>query len=180
MSVITFPSPFAREYEAAVVEEIPSDAPVYYFPEKRSERPLLVRFTLPGGSSWVGGFGAGTLATRACSGVFASPASRRACVVSCGRVYAVDVEHPERTTVVLPELVTQVVPDVAASILLLADPWQLHGYGADGLKWSSGRIAIEGLTVVAVDAETAVVRVEDADGEVEKRKVDVRTGRVVE
>lgn len=70
MSVITFPSPFGREYEAAVLEEIPSDATVRYFPE-RGERPLLVRFTLPDGSCWVGGFGAGTLATRACSGVFA-------------------------------------------------------------------------------------------------------------
>ena len=179
MTVITSLSPFGQEYEAVVLEEIPSDAPVRYFPEARSERPLLVRFALPDGSSWVGGFGAGTLATRACSGVFASPASRRACVVSRGRVYTVDVEHPDRTTVVLPELVMQVVPDVAAGILLLADPWQLHGYAADGLKWSSGRIAIEGLTVLAADAQTAVVRIEDADGEVEERKVDVRTGSLV-
>ncbi|MGH7297512.1 MAG: hypothetical protein ACRELB_21425 [Polyangiaceae bacterium] len=162
-----------------MLEEIPGDAPIRYFPETRSERPLLVRFRLPDGSSWVGGFGAGRLAARACSGVFASPSPKRACVVSGGRVYAVDVEHPDRTTVVVPELVMQVVPDVVAGLLLLADPWQLHGYAADGLKWSSGRIAIEGLSVLAADAQTALVCMENADGELEERKVDVRTGRLV-
>ena len=170
------PLSFEQEYDVVVLEELPSDATVHYFPE-RSERRIFVRFALPNGGSWLGGFGAGTLTRRACNGVFASPAARRACVVSCGRVYAVDVENPVRTTVVVPELIMQVVPDVAAGLLLLADPWQLYGYGANGLEWSSGRIAIEGLTVVAADAQTALVQMEDADGEIEERTIDIRTGR---
>lgn len=177
MSAVTPVSTFARSYEADVLDAIPSDATVHDFPKAKSERALLVRFTLPDGASWLGGFAAGSLAARACSGVFASPSPTCACVVSCGRVYAVDVAHPERTTVVLPELVTQALPDVPAGLLLFADPWEIHAYGIEGLAWSSGRIAIDGLTMVSADARTVVVRVEDADGEAEERRLDVRTGR---
>jgi hypothetical protein len=178
--IINSSSSFGRNYDAEVIEEIPGAGPIRYFSEVRCERPLLVRFTLPTGPSWVGGFGAGSLAERACSGVFASPSPTQAYVVSNGRAYVVDVEHPDRTAVVLFELVMQVVPDVPARVLLFADPWQLYAYAVDGLKWSSGRIAIEGLTVLAVDAQTAVVGMEDADGEWVERKVDVRTGALRE
>jgi len=170
-------SSFERAYGVDVLGEIPGDGQIHYFPEARSESPLMVRFTLPDGSSWSGGFGAGALAVRACTGVFASPSLDRACVVSRGRVYAVDIAEPRTTTVVLPELVMQVVPDVSAGVLLLADPWQLHAYGADGLQWSTDRIAIEGFTILAADDRMVVVRVEDADGEFEELRIDVRTGR---
>jgi len=103
----------------------------------------------------------------------------RACVVSRGRVYAVEVAEPETVTIVQPELVMQVVPDVAAGVLLFADPWQIHAYGADGLKWSTDRIDIEGLTILEADARVIVVRMEDADGELEERKIDVQTGHLV-
>ncbi|MBX3263012.1 MAG: hypothetical protein KF782_25275 [Labilithrix sp.] len=91
----------------------------------------------------------------------------------------VDVEDPRATALLVPELIMQVVPDTSAGVLLLADPWELHAYAADGLKWSSGRLSVEGLTVVAVDERAVLVRVEDADGELEERRIDVQTGRLL-
>src|SRR5437879_6030130 len=90
---------FAHQYSAEVLRDIPGDGQIRYIPEESCESPLIVRFTLSDGSSWVGGFGAGTLATRACTGVFASPSSGKACVVSRGCAYAVDVADPDRTTI---------------------------------------------------------------------------------
>ena len=172
-------SPFVSEFDAEVLGEVPGRGEMRYFSDVRCESPLVVRFTSLNGSSWVGGFGAGTLAARACTGVFGSPSPNRACVVSRGRAYLVDVAEPEKTTELLSDLVMQVAPDVAAGVILLADPWQLHAYAADGHRWSTGRIAIEGLTVLAADDRIAVVRAEDQDGEFEERRIDIRTGQLV-
>ena len=170
---------FTREYRAEILEEVPGDGQICYFPEAQCESPLLVRFTLPDGASWVGGFGGGSLAARACTGVFASPSPTQSCVVSRGRAYLVEVREPGETMVLLSELVTQVVADVPAGALLLADPWQLHAYGTAGLSWSSGRIATEGFQVLSADERIVVVRMEDPDGELEDRRIDVRTGQFV-
>lgn len=172
-------SSFDCRYDAEVLGEVPGDGQVRYFPDGRCQSPLLVRFTLPDGSSWVGGFGEGTLAARACSGVFSSPSSTRACVVSRGCAYAVDVADPEATTILVPELVMQVVPHAAEGVLLLADPWELHAWAAGDLEWSTGRIAVEGLIVASVDDRIVVVHVENADGELEERRIDARTGQLV-
>lgn len=171
---------FRSEYGADVLREIPSDGLIRYFPDaNRSESPLLVGFTLGDGSSWFGAFGAGTLAARACTGVFASPSSKRALVVSRGRAYLVDVDEPEKTTVVVPELVMQVVPAIDAQLLLIADPWRLHAFAENGLLWSSDRISVEGLTIVVADEQKVLVRVEDADGEIEECSINIRTGRAL-
>jgi hypothetical protein len=179
MMTNTMPLEFTREYRADILEEVPGSGQICYFPEAQCESPLLVRFTLPDGASWVGGFGAGSLAARACTGVFASPSPTRSCLVSGGRAYLVEVKEPDKTMVLLSELVMQVVADVPAGVLLLADPWQLHAYGAAGLSWSSSRIATEGFQVLSADERMIVVRMEDPDGELEDRRIDVRTGQFV-
>ena len=163
---VTASSSFRQEYEAELIDELPRES-IRYFPEASSTRAMLVRFSLMDGSSWVGGFAEGALAKRACSGVFASPSARHACVVANGCAYTVDVEHPEKTLVIVEELVTQVMPAPAASLLLLADPWQVYACSAEqlaaGSKWASPRLAIDGLKIIAADAWTAVVLVEQEE-----------------
>ena len=167
-----------QAYSAEVLREIPTRGRRFYFADSATTTPLLVRFTLADGTSWHGGFGAGTLATRALTGVFATSSATRACVASSGRAYFVEVEHPEMTEVIIPELVTQVWLDAESGVLLIADPWRIRAYSEVGESWSGDRIAVEGLSILSTDGCVAVVRL-DEDGEGREVKVSLRTGALV-
>ncbi|MFI5299859.1 MAG: hypothetical protein ACHREM_17365 [Polyangiales bacterium] len=172
-------APFAHDYDADVVDELPNDIRAhYFFGQQGSDIALLVRFVCTGGAQWVGGFGGGTLTTVACTSVVASPRAGEAIVVSRGRAYAVDVHNPDRTTVLVSELVMQVVPYFAAGLILFADPWVVRAYGIAGMQWTSKRLSVEGLKIVGLDERGIRVRFENPDGAFEECHIDLRSGEV--
>jgi hypothetical protein len=73
----------------------------------------------------------------------------------------------------------QVVPAIAAGLLLLVDPWEIRAYERGGLAWSTGRLGIEGLAVNALNQEKAVVLCEAADDDFSELTLDLNTGQLI-
>jgi hypothetical protein len=167
---------FPQEYEAFVDTSAAVGA-VQYFPPATRSPAFLVSFRLANGAYWTGGFAPGTLATRACTGVYGAPKPTHASVVANGRAYSCDVAM-QSAVVLVAELVTQVVCAPALGILLIVEPWQIHAYDAFGLRWSAAPPGgSEGIKIGAVNGRLASVVFEDADGDPVSRFLDLKTSK---
>lgn len=143
---LTFPHSYT-----VVPTELSSDGshPPIYFPggtRGGGRDGLLLRFVASSGEEWSGCFAFGDYEL---SGVFATPNSDRACVVSNGTGYWVHVNEPEKSSEVrvFPIRDVRVVTD--AQILLLADFTSLFAFGSDAELWKH-RMCCDDLKISAI------------------------------
>jgi hypothetical protein len=86
------------------------------------------------------------------SGVFACPRADDLLAVAGGYAYLVDTLRPERCVHVGLKPVTTIVAADDDALLLLAGFHNVVAIGAEGVRWESGRLSWEGVTVGEVKA----------------------------
>lgn len=146
-----------NHYHVELADALPrASASVYYFPDRNASAGkdgLLVNVIPSSRDPWTGVFAFGRLATRAKSGIYTGPGETQLCVVSRGSGYIVNVEDPSLFTPVEASPVIDVRPIVERTLIVFATPWELLACGTTGLIWRTGRISVEGLKILEVNAD---------------------------
>jgi hypothetical protein len=136
--------------------------------------PLIARFTLASGQTWVGSFEAGGMGGT--DGIYACPDPSAALVVCDGQGYYIPVTAPARCTVISLDPITQVRP-AGGTAVLLASFSTLAAIGRDGLTWDSERVCLDDLQITAADADDI-----DCTGSfpasTQRLTIDTRTGQI--
>ncbi|RHA37746.1 hypothetical protein [Cellulomonas rhizosphaerae] len=181
---------FSAAFEAEVDPEFPADGdwrrPVYAFDRdgdlqdefvSRWGPPRIVRVQPAHSPEWIGMFAAGGLGVE--SGVFATPAPERLCVVVDGLAYLVNVDSPADGAVIAHNQVHQVVASAETSLLLLVRFIDIVALGADGVAWQSPRLAVDDLRVVEVSAAGIHCTGDLLAGDPDSFVVDPESGLVI-
>jgi hypothetical protein len=156
---------FAPAYDCEIDPELPGDGrwgcPVHSFSRdgsmagesfrSRWGAPLIARFTSADQGMWLGMFEAG--GAGGIDGAYACSDSWAALVISRGRAYLVDVRHPERSTTIPPEPVTQVC-GAGHDLVVLADFSNLTAVGRDGHAWTSERLCLDSLKIISASSSS--------------------------
>ncbi|MGH3117440.1 MAG: hypothetical protein ACRDQ2_10080 [Gaiellales bacterium] len=174
-----FDDAFPAGYEVVVIESAPDDAFVFGRPGSIHSGEVVVEVTTDGGRCWVGAARAGEPSVRgALSGVFSTPAKTGLLLVGRGDAFLVDVNAPERFEAIdTGGPVVAVRPVVDEALLLVASPWVITALGEDGVRWQTGRLAIEGLRLDEVEAGRLAGVADPDDDEPRDFVVDLHTGR---
>ena len=152
---------FARSWSARVLEKPPLIAParqfVYpvYVPgeeDAMARGAMLVEVKPAEGGVFLGTCALGFREASLPSGVWACPRADDLLAVAGGYAYLVDTLRPERCVHVGLKPVTQVVAAVEEELLLLAGFHKVVASGAEGVRWESGRLSWEGVTLGEVKA----------------------------
>ncbi len=184
---------FGRTWEVEVLRTQPLIAPArrYTYPREvvgeeeamaRGALELMVKPQVGGAGGTSGSF----LAT--CSlgfkdpsmptGVWACPRADEMCAVAGGYAYVVDTTAPERVTQIPLRPVTAVRVLEAEGLLVFAGFMSLVAWGAEGLRWETGRLSWEGVTLGAVvDGKLTGTGWEMVSDKELPFAVDLRTGK---
>jgi hypothetical protein len=178
---------FAHSYEVEAMSEIPGsggfDVQVIYFPSPKT-RPehdgLWLKFRAATGLTWIGVFKFGYQSPPAFSRVVTSPEPNRACVLSQGAAFIVNVDDPGiwEEIPLMPVLDIQSIP--GDNLLILSDFTRLAAYGNSGLIWRSPRVCWDGLKILRVSRDTVEGIGYDPTNSITHEShfsVDLKTGR---
>jgi hypothetical protein len=111
------------------------------------------------------------------SGLWSSPKPEEICAVAGGYAYLIDTAAPGRFTMIPYRPVMQIVPVVAAGLLLFAGHRTILAWGRDGQAWESEILSDEGLAILGV--ENGVLRGTGWEMQTDKEipfALDVRSG----
>lgn len=181
---------FAPAYVVEIDPEFPADGRwpcgVFAFdrdgaiaPEfvSRWGAPRVICVTPAASPEWIGMFPSGGLG--GLSGIFATPAPERICVVVDGLAYLVRVTAPGEGAVVAHDTVEQVSSVANPALLLLVRGIDLVALGIDGISWRSARLAVDDLRVIGTEPEGIRCVGDFLSGDLDVIVVDPATGRVV-
>lgn len=148
---------FAHRYSVDPDVSLPSGGdrrPVYYYPgasRLSGKDGVLIEITPADGPSWIGMFAAGDWSGP--TGIYSSPDERSLCVLCGGDGYIVRADDPQIwEEIYSPILEIRVAPEVDLLIFRTLD--SLFAYGKKGFAWHTERIALDGLTIEAVEGYT--------------------------
>lgn len=170
---------FPRSYSLQVLDALPVGAPLRYFPPNRAagQDGLIVRVEPNDADAWIGMFAFGNIDADALTYAGTMPDLRKFYVASRGAGYIIDAANPSswEEVSVIPVMDSRAVP--AAGIVVFANYTELVAYDVDGLKWSTKRLAWDGLRILEVSAHTIVGEYWDIRSEaMERFEVDLATG----
>lgn len=172
-------SQFVAEYRAEVVDLPP--APDYSFSAPGAGARAIVVGVEPWGKPpWTGTFAAPEPGCRTLTALLRTPSLTGLCVVERGTAFRGDVDRPHSFEVVPttgPVVASKALVDDAT--LLLLTPWAITAIEAAGVRWTTERLAIDGLQVgEASDGWVRVVADPDSD-EHRDVSVNVATGEII-
>ncbi|WP_028050500.1 hypothetical protein [Cellulomonas sp. URHD0024] len=139
---------FASEFDVAIVERsggLPDHA---FAAPGAGARAVEVAVEPWGAPMWTATFAAPDLGVRALTAVIGTPSPTGLCVVERGTAFVGDVLEPAVFSVVEtrgPVVDAEELP--ADGLLLLLTPWSITAVGQLGRRWTSERLAIDGLRV---------------------------------
>jgi hypothetical protein len=87
------------------------------------------------------------------SGLWSTPKPEEICAVAGGYAYLIDTVAPERFTMIAYRPVLQVLPALAADLLLFVGHRSILAWGAHGQAWESAKLSDEGITGARVEGE---------------------------
>ena len=171
---------FQANYEANVVQELPPTGErQFYFPtECRGVADPLIRVRPKGQDAWIGLFEPGTVVSGAVTGIYTTPKEEELCVVSRGEGYLIDVNHPGTYRKVEASPITTVLSSLPHELLIFADLWRIIAYGADGVRWRTGRIAIDGIRLQGIHEDLLYGECERIDGAGAEFQIELGTGNI--
>lgn len=123
---------------------------------------LSIEFILENHEAWFGSFEAGSISPNAANGFFRHPDPWKACVVSSGQGYVLDVRNPSDWSEIDLRPIMGVVEHAEAGVLILWDFTRFAAMGADGLRWKTPSISWDGIKDVRVSGDLIVSSVWDA------------------
>lgn len=139
---------FASEFDATVVEH-PGSVPDHVFAAPGAgARVVEIEVEPWGESTWTASFAAPDPGVRALSAILGMPSPTGLCVVERGTAFVGDVLTPDAFGVVKtggPVVAAEEL--VGEGLLLLLTPWAITALDRHGHRWSTNRIAIDGLRV---------------------------------
>jgi hypothetical protein len=173
---------FGGLYECELVDELPGveGMPRFFYPGAIGSGGgdgIMVRVTPEGGGAWIGTFAFGKFGNSAVSKVVTTPNPERLCVVSRGAGYLVSARDPGEWEGVkaIPVIDIRSIP--GAGVLVFASFTDLVAYGAEGIRWRTGRLTWDSMKLVEVTDEKIVGQYWDIRSEETQRfEVDVATG----
>ena len=151
--------PFGRTWSVERLGGVPLIAPARRFTyprvvageEEAMARGALELMVRPAvGGSFLATCSLGFADPRALTGVWGCPAAGWMCAVAGGYAYLVDTAAPERSEQVGLRPVVEVRALEAEQLLVFAGFHAVVAWGEDGLRWQTGRLSWEGVTLGAV------------------------------
>ncbi len=139
---------FEARYEVVTEVGIPPAGEPLWFPAtgRRSADGLVIRVAPEVGPAWTGVFGGGG---GSMSGVLGTPRAGSLLVVSRGDGCMVPADDP-RAFERVPLPVVEVHAAHGHGLLLLVSWTGVLAYGEDGLRWTSKRIADDGVSITGI------------------------------
>ncbi|MGH2770361.1 MAG: hypothetical protein ACRDJF_07565 [Actinomycetota bacterium] len=179
MMDVRFEQVFPAAYAVEVLESVPDDSHVFERPGSSRSGEVAIEVVTDTGQRWVGVAKAGAPSVReALSGAFSTPTKTGLCVVARGDASLVDVDTPERFEILdTAGPVVAVRPVVSDGLLLLASPWAVTALGEDGVRWQTGRLAIERIRLDEIEGGRLAGVADPDDDEPRDFVVDLQTGR---
>ena len=171
---------FDADYDVEPLIDMPSALDYDFHDQDSAPKPdILLKVTEGDGSSWTGGVRAGGPSVGSPStGIYTTPNKKRLLVVARGDAYLIDTQDPtnyEALSTGGP--VVAIKPIKKENVLLLATPWDVTAIGQDGVLWTTGRLAIDGLRLdESQDGRVAGVA-DPRDLEPRDFVIDLRTGQ---
>ena len=177
---------FPRNYDVAVLEAAPPVHPVeklHHYPvelEEGDRAGAYVRVVprQTAGPPWYGFFALGYDSDKVVNTVCSCPDPDTLCVVAGGYGYVVETSAPSRWFRVeqLPVIDLRAEPE--AGLLLFAGFTTITALGSEGVRWTTGRLSWEGVTITRIESGKLQGRAWDAmsDKEVDF-EVDLLTGK---
>ncbi len=147
---------FARSWSAEVLARPPLIAPVrqYVYPQQvpgeedaLARGALVVKVRPANGGSFLGTFALGFREASLPSGLWACPALDTMLAVAGGYAYMVDTTAPERSELLEQRPVTAILAAPDEGLLLLAGFHDVLAVGSEGVRWRTGRLSWEGVTL---------------------------------
>lgn len=171
---------FASEFVATIVD-YPVGGPDHVFAAGGAgARTVLIEVEPWGEPAWSASFAAADPGVSALTRLLGTPAPTALCVVERGTVFLGDVLDPEGFAVVeTPGPVVGAEELVLDGLLLLLTPWSIAAVDADGLRWTTRRIAVEGLRVDESDGSWVRGVADPDDEEPRDFAVELTGGRVL-
>jgi hypothetical protein len=120
--------------------------------DSRWGTPTVLRVEPTAAPAWVGMFAAGGLGRLRV--VVSCPSPTHVAVIADGLAYVVDVEQPQAGALIASDQVQQVVAMPEPPLLLFVRFSEIDALGPDGIEWSSPRLCIDELAVVAVSSDS--------------------------
>jgi hypothetical protein len=171
---------FDADYDVEPLSDLPS-ALDYDFqePDMAPKSDLLLRVTRDDGSSWTGGVRAGGPSLGSPNtGIYTTPNKNRLLAVARGDAYLIDVEDPanyEALSTGGPVVAVKPIP--GENVVLLATPWDVTAIGPDGVLWTTGRLAIDGLRLDESQGGRVAGVADPKDLEPRDFVIDLHTGK---
>lgn len=152
---IQFDSTFPHEYECRLLEELPSNQTLHYYPDgpKGGRDGALVVVSPRARAPWLGMFAFGYASPKSRTGLYSWPVPDRLCVVSSGSGYLVNVNEPAEYESLEVEPILEVLPIGEREIVVFANYTELFSYGRGGLKWKSKRVSWDGFKITTTNSE---------------------------
>ncbi len=85
------------------------------------------------------------------TGLWSAPKPEEICAVAGGYAYLIDTQAPERFMMIPYRPVLQVLPAVAANLLLFVSHYSILAWGRGGQAWESEKLSDEGLTITGTE-----------------------------
>ncbi len=153
---LSFPHCWQAEILVARPSILPPRSFVYPVEAEEVERGALEVIVRPEASFW-----RPFLATCALgfndpavpSGLWSVPNPDELCAVSGGYAYVIDVNEPERFTMIPYRPVLAVRPVASHGLLLFVGHHSILAWGTQGEAWQSGRLSSEGVSPTAIEGD---------------------------
>lgn len=149
---------FPRSYEVALLDEAPPVHPVeklHHYPVELEEGDragayLRVVSSQPGTPAWYGFFALGFDSDQVVNAVCSCPDPDSVSVVAGGYAYVVKSNDPTKWFRIEQRPVVALRADPKSGLLLFAGFTTVSALGCEGLRWTTGRLSWEGVTIVQI------------------------------
>jgi hypothetical protein len=156
---LKFDFAFPRNYEVKLLQSVPPIHPLeklYHFPvelEEGDRTGAYLRVVSAQGAAWSGFFALGFESDQVVSAVCSCPDPDSLCVVAGGYAYVVEATDPTRWFRIeqQPVMELRALPD--QRLLLFAGFTSISALGRQGLRWTTGRLSWEGVTITEITAD---------------------------
>lgn len=171
---------FASEFDVAIVDRPVGEPDHVFAATGAGARAVAIEVEPWGEPAWVATFAAQDPGIRALTTLLGTPSPTGLCVIERGTAFLGDVLQPEGFAVVETRgPVVGAEELVADGLLLLLTPWSVVAVDVDGMRWTTERVAIDGLRIDESDGGWVRGVADPNDDEPRDFAVELSSGRVV-
>ena len=171
---------FVSEFGVSIVDSTAGLPDHSFAAEDAGSRAIEVVVEPWGEQSWTAVFAASDPGVRALTALLGTPSLTGLCVVERGTAFLGDVLDPEGFTVVETKGPVVAAEELTGEgLLLLVTPWKITAIDQSGSRWTTERIAIEGLRVDEVSAGWVRGVADPDEEEPHDFALDLATGEIV-